>query len=298
MLKKGFTLIELLVVIAIIAILAAILFPVFAQAKLAAKKTTGLNQTKQIGIALQLYLNDFDDTYMKYRWNGANGTACTPTGTTQCINPDYIKAVGQYGVTQANVLVGKNARDVIFAKQMLDPYTKAQEVWRAPTGVNTFVGLDMSGTNQDPNFRSYGGQNSYGLNGYLFTPLGTATPYSGTVIEEPSNTAVMVDASYYDVFPKTPCQLKNQTFNPSTGTSYPNYWKNLGNAYYFSFPAPPATKTDAQWMADIDARYNGVLNVVRADTSAKAIATSQLVNGGPSTTKTDSVWDPFKQGCQ
>ncbi|HRK20186.1 MAG TPA: prepilin-type N-terminal cleavage/methylation domain-containing protein [Fimbriimonadaceae bacterium] len=59
--KKAFTLIELLVVIAIIAILAAILFPVFAQAKMAAKKTTSLSNCKQLGIALQIYVSDNDD---------------------------------------------------------------------------------------------------------------------------------------------------------------------------------------------------------------------------------------------
>ncbi|MER3496704.1 MAG: hypothetical protein C4320_08020, partial [Armatimonadota bacterium] len=61
--RQGFTLIELLVVIAIIAILAAILFPVFAQAKLAAKKTADLSNAKQIGTAAQLYLGDSDDTH-------------------------------------------------------------------------------------------------------------------------------------------------------------------------------------------------------------------------------------------
>jgi prepilin-type N-terminal cleavage/methylation domain-containing protein len=61
--KNAFTLIELLVVIAIIAILAAILFPVFAQAKLAAKKTATLSQFKQIGTALQLYASDYDDGF-------------------------------------------------------------------------------------------------------------------------------------------------------------------------------------------------------------------------------------------
>jgi prepilin-type N-terminal cleavage/methylation domain-containing protein len=60
--KKAFTLIELLVVIAIIAILAAILFPVFAQAKSAAKRTVSLSNTKQITLACIMYATDYDDT--------------------------------------------------------------------------------------------------------------------------------------------------------------------------------------------------------------------------------------------
>ena len=61
--KKAFTLIELLVVIAIIAILAAILFPVFAQAKSAAKDTAALSNAKQIGTGMLIYSNDADDTF-------------------------------------------------------------------------------------------------------------------------------------------------------------------------------------------------------------------------------------------
>lgn len=60
-LKRAFTLIELLVVIAIIAILAAILFPVFAQAKAAAKKTASLSNIKQMGTAMNIYTSDYDD---------------------------------------------------------------------------------------------------------------------------------------------------------------------------------------------------------------------------------------------
>jgi prepilin-type N-terminal cleavage/methylation domain-containing protein/prepilin-type processing-associated H-X9-DG protein len=70
--RSAFTLIELLVVIAIIAILAAILFPVFAQAKEAAKKTACLSNTKQNATAVLMYNTDFDDNFamVAYMQNG------------------------------------------------------------------------------------------------------------------------------------------------------------------------------------------------------------------------------------
>ncbi|MCW5937179.1 MAG: prepilin-type N-terminal cleavage/methylation domain-containing protein [Fimbriimonadaceae bacterium] len=63
MVRRAFTLIELLVVIAIIAILAAILFPVFVQAKNAAKQTTCLSNNKQLGTAFMLYINDYNEWF-------------------------------------------------------------------------------------------------------------------------------------------------------------------------------------------------------------------------------------------
>ena len=62
--KTGFTLIEVLVVIAIIAILAAILFPVFAQAREKARQTSCLSNLKQLGTAFNLYVDDWDETVM------------------------------------------------------------------------------------------------------------------------------------------------------------------------------------------------------------------------------------------
>ncbi|MBQ7256239.1 MAG: DUF1559 domain-containing protein [Abditibacteriota bacterium] len=75
MFKKGFTLIELLVVIAIIAILAAILFPVFAQAREKARAANCLSNMKQIGTATMLYVDDYDETYPPSNGSGYNGWA-------------------------------------------------------------------------------------------------------------------------------------------------------------------------------------------------------------------------------
>ncbi|HLK17081.1 MAG TPA: type II secretion system protein [Fimbriimonadaceae bacterium] len=92
--KAGFTLIELLVVIAIISILAAILFPVFAQAKSMAKATAAMSNVRQIGMATALYATDCDDTLpLAVYASGASYTAWN---------------------------------------DMLDPYVKSSQIWYCP----------------------------------------------------------------------------------------------------------------------------------------------------------------------
>jgi prepilin-type N-terminal cleavage/methylation domain-containing protein len=83
-LRRAFTLIELLVVIAIIAILAAILFPVFAQAKEAAKKTQCVSNTKQTALAAIMYAGDFEDVMPRHDNNGS----CL-YGQSPCATPDW-----------------------------------------------------------------------------------------------------------------------------------------------------------------------------------------------------------------
>ena len=83
--RSAFTLIELLVVIAIIAILAAILFPVFAQAKEAAKKTADISNQKQVLLGEQMYMTDYDDAFPQIR-NGATQTQCYTNSACDQVN--------------------------------------------------------------------------------------------------------------------------------------------------------------------------------------------------------------------
>ena len=84
--KQGFTLIELLVVIAIIAILAAILFPVFSQAKAAAKKSACLSNMNQIGLAAVMYVSDWDSKYPQTKRTDANPAVDDANGSIE--DPD------------------------------------------------------------------------------------------------------------------------------------------------------------------------------------------------------------------
>jgi len=86
--RAGFTLIELLVVIAVIAILAAILYPVFSIAREKARQTGCMSNLKQIGTGVQMYLQDFDGTYPT---NPYPGGRANPMGDPLDYAPYYVK---------------------------------------------------------------------------------------------------------------------------------------------------------------------------------------------------------------
>jgi prepilin-type N-terminal cleavage/methylation domain-containing protein len=120
--KRAFTLIELLVVIAIIAILAAILFPVFAQAKAAAKKTAALSNSKQIGLGILMYTADYDDTYPRNDDCYAN-SSLNPALANNPFNPLGV------GCTSAGFYNRVNA----FAWQKwIMPYIKNEPIFEHP----------------------------------------------------------------------------------------------------------------------------------------------------------------------
>src|SRR5438105_4974945 len=115
--SAGFTLIELLVVIAIIAILAAILFPVFAQAREKARATACTSNLKQIGLALMMYGQDYDENMPTGGYTGPRNWE---------VNPDFQSKAsvdnGIYGWTFYRNLMSA-----------LQPYTKNLQIWYCPS---------------------------------------------------------------------------------------------------------------------------------------------------------------------
>lgn len=135
--NRAFTLIELLVVIAIIAILAAILFPVFAQAKTSAKRSVDLSNVKQISLGVIMYSGDNDDMMPMYRMvdNGADWWTSRMHSWKDGTLP-YIKNGGKnYG---AGETYKQNSNGGIFESPMADaPWSDLSPIywgWPAMTG--------------------------------------------------------------------------------------------------------------------------------------------------------------------
>ena len=127
--KSGFTLIELLVVIAIIAILAAILFPVFARAREAARKATCQSNMKECAIALQQYWNDYDATIPSSILGAAAAAGATP------LAPGAVPTAAQQVdfITKQGVLPPGSARPYTWPMALYEHMGKNKDIMFCPS---------------------------------------------------------------------------------------------------------------------------------------------------------------------
>lgn len=154
----GFTLIELLVVIAIISILAAILFPVFARARENARRASCLSNLKQIGLAVLMYTQDYDELY-----------------------PQSVMLNASPRLIPNTIALSISGKPLWSWYEMLYPYTKSVQVYVCPS--SGYEGSAVHSAN-------------YGAN-QLMLPYYSGTPISLASVQAPASTYLIMDSGYY-----------------------------------------------------------------------------------------------------
>lgn len=259
--KKAFTLIELLVVIAIISILAAILFPVFARARENARRTSCLSNTKQLGLAMMQYVQDYDETYPAARQPLAPG-ATTPDGKQWTAN-------------------------MIYWPQILYPYHKSFQVYWCPS--SKFSNAPVGGGEPVPVNGQYGANR-------LIVPLnainGPLTDYDAikkaSVIQSPASTYLLMDSGSFYVFAlRALASSGNPEFVPGIGNEG-------GNCSSINTAAGWAGQRED---CRTGRHFDGV-NVAFADGHSKWLKTSTLMaearKCSGNCTGSDSAWNPLR----
>jgi len=168
--RKGFTLIELLVVIAIIAILAAMLLPVLAKARQKARQSVCMNNLKQIGLAVHMYLNDYNEYFYPVWWAYTSDTA--------------------------------NRRALGFLETLITKgyLSGGRLIWDPSTSTWLY---DAEGTVSCPDvkaktdYRHIWGVADYGYNYYLGTPMDSTGNFCKlSRVPKPSETALFMENCY------------------------------------------------------------------------------------------------------
>lgn len=266
--KRGFTLIELLVVIAIIAILAAILFPVFAQAREAARKTSCLSNFKQVALGISMYQQDYDEVMVQ---SDSGGIGLPGWGFGR---PDYVWP------------------------ELVQPYIKNWQIFRCPSDPNANDAALSHDPNtdapigpNDPNYHyAWGERADVGLN-YVFLSPWVVLPngYVGSqstslaAINQTASTILFIDTIWDrdsgSGAPKgggnwtveAPC-TKDENGNSLTPTYFQGYGGWVPNT---------TGKAPYSWLEWGGAypRHNKMINVAFCDGHAKSQTIGALTAG-------------------
>lgn len=285
--RKGFTLIELLVVIAIIAILAAILFPVFAQAREKARQASCLSNQKQLGLAIIQYVQDYDETY--------------PIGAqADSSNPDAIFTwvIGQTWMRN------------------VEPYVKSTAVYRCPSdpGADLSVALLPLGPsityaangyfNQDPDgsWRCHG---PISIGGPDFSWIdGSQTGMAMSRIDNPAGTVLL--AEHANVWTPNPNNYIANLYSVGTGglildrpwwgfapACLPN--SSSSGCYTHKAPTPETGRFDPDGLnGGVMAIHSGMANFAFCDGHVKAMK-PKATNPDPVNQPQNNMWDALRK---
>lgn len=260
--NQGFTLIELLVVIAIIAILAAILFPVFARARENARRTSCLSNIKQIGLGFMQYTQDYDEKYPRAYYVN---TVEPPVGA----NPKWSDpGSGLYAW---------------FWQQMIYPYTKSVQIYRCPNGESALSSPVWG---------------QYGVNANLISNNTDNTTVALAAIDSPATAYMGSDSGTYVI---SIANGNDNVGRPGGRWFYvPGMQPYTGCAITGCFASPAIDAGFFQSDFGSQGRHFDGNNVFFADGHAKWVKTSMMwaerakYHAGTYSITTASAWNPFK----
>jgi prepilin-type N-terminal cleavage/methylation domain-containing protein/prepilin-type processing-associated H-X9-DG protein len=251
--RKGFTLIELLVVIAIIAILAAILFPVFAQAREKARQASCQSNLKQQGIAVRMYTDDYDGIHIPAWGYGAGWNQCANgvahMGWFHFIQP-YVKNMGIFDCPSSP----KDARTLYCHATRTaclgDGYPgNVENPLRIGYVFNEgFMGVDYRGVPGNT-CSSYHGAVTDDCNGFM--EVGA----SDAAMEDPAGTIIVTDG---EATPGTGCRAPVVVFRITNNDGTPRDQDYAQDAPWFRVPRAVR-------------RHNQTMNTLFADGHVKAV---------------------------